>query len=272
MKNPLNRNLVFVLVLIASVFMLSSHVVASGINLPTLDYTGSFTYCDGTNKGESWCTASGPPGNSFPYQYMLSFSNLNIDGGNYADNQQFGWSSGISDNVTNAWFEIGTLYNSTSNNLTFGPTQGAGSTGPVSFALKYGTGANDYYFSGQIDGFIVDANATFGTRLNPLYDQENIINLTFNTSTAPSSQYIDEFKAAYDATIASGSSYRPNLFGLFTFTSPSGVASDFTNDASGSFQGKLAAAPEPVSSILFLSGAVTLGVRRFWKKKKIAIS
>ena len=102
----------------------------------------------------------------------------------------------------------------------------------------------------------------FRTQLNPLRDNtvSSFTNITFNPN---GSQYIQELQTSY---LSHG---YLNLAMDFTFTSgSSGGGWAFSDDASGSIQGKMAVTPEPVSSILFVAGGATLAFRRYLKKKK----
>jgi len=258
MKKTFKRFYLIPLILFTGILLLSSSAFAVYPYLPYLDYTANFNYCDGINKGADWCKASGAPANSYPFRWRLTFSSWNITGGNYVDGSQFGELSG--DPITGAWFNIGYLYNNDySNNLTFDNTQPpVESTGPVSFTI---TDGSNTYLSAQLNNFII-TDGSFGTQLNPLFDY-NKADLTNITFTPNGSQYIEELETSY-----LGHGYL-NLSMDFTFyngTSGGGYA--FYNDANGSIEGKMAVTPEPVSSILFITGGATLAVRRFLKKKK----
>lgn len=252
MKKSHKKFLAGVLILLTSILLIANNVLAVTAEEPMLDFTADFKYCDGINKGATWCTASGPPSNSYPYRWLLTFSGWNITGGNYIDGSYFGEGD---DPITDAYFLIGNLYNDNyPDNLIFSGTQpSGGSTGPVSFVI---TDGSTTYFSATLDNFIV-TNNYFGTSLNPAWTLDNITNPTFNTS---SSQYIQELESRYN------SGYKINFGMDFTFLS--GV-NDFTTDASGSIQGKMVVTPEPVSSLLFASGGATLAFSRYLKRRKI---
>ena len=167
-----------------------------------------------------------------------------------------------SDPITNAVISIGTLYNSSyPNNLYFDNTAGSGG-GPVSFTISNGS---TIYLTAQLNNFII-TDGLFGTQLNPLWDN-TVSNLTNITFTPNGSQYIEELQTSY---LSHG---YLNLAMDFTFTSgSSGGGWAFSDDASGSIQGKMAVTPEPVSSILFVAGGATLAFRRYLKKRKKLIS
>lgn len=60
----------------------------------------------------------------------------------------------------------------------------------------------------------------------------------------------------------------PDPFNAWNFRLDTGFQGD-GNKASSGFALAVRTVPEPISSILFITGAATLGFRRFWKKKMI---
>lgn len=255
------RRLLITGILITGI-LLSNNVLAATPLPPYLDYVGDFNYCDGTNKGESWCTASGKPENSYPYRWLLTFSSMEVTQAIYTDGTYISDTYnpyGLPyDPILGSFFEIGNLYNDVpSNNLIFGPTQPSGGiTGPVTFKITDGTYT---YLTATLDYFIVTRDI-FGTQLNPGYNLDNIYDITFDPNgNAPYSQYIAELESAYN------SGTPVNFYTDFTFTTGSG---DFTNDSRGTVQGQIAVTPEPVSSILFVTGGATLAFKHYRKRKK----
>jgi hypothetical protein len=251
-KTSFKKVLTGALILLTGILLLSTNASAVYPYLPYLDFTANFSYNDGLG---------GQSGN----KYKLTFDTWNITGGNYAGGSYFGEGS---DPITSAWITIGSLYNdSYSQNLIFGNTNNGGTgangvTGPVSFTISNGSTT---YLTAQLNNFII-TDGLFGTQLNPLWDN-TVSNLTNITFTPNGSQYIQELQTSY---LSHG---YLNLGMDFTFTSgTSGGGWAFSDDASGSIQGKMAVTPEPVSSILFVAGGATLAFKRYLKKRKKLIS
>lgn len=227
-------------------------------DLPWLDIQGDFTYdYSHRYKGQT------------VYDYTLTFSNWDITGGNYASGANF---NDGDDPITLAWIEISgstvidTLYNDASpNNLTFNSD-----SGPMTFTIKDATTA---WMTATLANFYVNDvplfppfNMTPTTQLNKSQNDNNITNVVFTSDT--SSQYINEMR----------NSVAPfNLSWEFTFTgganAPYGDGTAFTEDSSGTFSGKLYAGPEvpvvpePISSVLFITGGATLAMRSYFRRR-----
>lgn len=170
---------------------------------------------------------------------ILSFSGVTSDWIQYTD-QTFEFDP-LNDPIIGATLSFGTFMNSASNNLIFGPSPG-GSIGPVTFSI-------DGFLTAKVTDFVV-ANSllNWGT----LYD---IVRLD-----GGSSRYVTELLTngggKGNISISFTPAYTPDGSGIERFTATS----------SGSVSAQVAA-PEPVSSILFVAGGATLVFRRYLKKR-----
>jgi len=147
----------------------------------------------------------------------------------------------------------GVIYNGGADSMVVGSQ--AGGTGSMNFTMFEGT---TNYINATMTSFVVTKDG-FGTRLNPGFDAFHIENITTNSGV--SSKFLTDVDSL---AVPVG-----NL--NFTFTCSTGDCgnNNFTADASGTITaGKLSIVPEPVSSILFMTGGATLVYRRYRSKRK----
>ncbi len=221
MKTSHKKFLAGVLILLAGILLLSSNAMAEIVPYPPdLTVGGNYTYDVGT--------------------HILTLDLIVFDV-TYSNGDP-----GSDDPIVYATFSFGTLMNSDSNYLIFGPDPG-GSTGPVSFAI-------DGFLTGTLNNFVIQINEQNG--YNSTLEWGTLSNVQ-QVEGAPSSRYIDELLVN-----GGGSGYIQMIF-----TPEAGGTEYFTDTSNGSVGGNIAAAPEPVSAILFITGGATLAFRRYLKKR-----
>lgn len=235
MKTGVKYILIAVLVSLVSFVSLSTNASAA-LDAPYFTYTGTFSY--------DWDTKTLSTS-------ITTISNIFYSDETAAPNYSLPPFT-VDDPLIGGTFTLGTLMNSAENTLVFGPSPG-GSTGDVSFSLDSG-GTN--YLIANLNNFTVTDDA-FGTRLNPNYDMNHVVEILTNPSVT-NSKFLDEVNGMINPA--------GNLYMDFNF---SAGPSDFSGSTSGTITGEfsVAVAPEPVSSILFITGGATLAFRRYRRKK-----
>lgn len=234
MKSFLKRSIFVVMVLSASIVLISNSAMAA-IEKPYFSFTGSFVY-DVDNS-------------------MLTTNVLGISSIYYSDGTATS-DSGV-DPLVGGTFTLGNpngssgeIFNGGESSMVFGSS--VGGTGNMAFSLDNGA---TNYMTATLSDFIVVDNI-FGVRTNPLFDLDNLVSIDPNASVT-NSKFLNEVKAMSNP-----------VGNLQLYFAPAG-GEDFTEDSAGSFSGQLSMVsivPEPVSSILFLTGGATLAFRRYRRK------
>lgn len=231
MKKSLRCLFVFSLVLMSGCFLLSATAVLAAPapvpNPPYAQYSGSFAYNATTNQL------------SIPFTLFnfIQYSNTPGDSASSASVDPFIGSKMV----------FGNLYNGddtgSGQNWNFGPASG-GSTGPVSFSLMKGTTT---YLSGTVDNFATETSGASSAKL--LAGNIHVTSI-YNPN---GSRYLN---------LIGSNDLLLNM--NFSFTTGS---ADFKSNGSGTIQGQLAVVPEPISSVLFISGGAALAFRCYRKLK-----
>jgi hypothetical protein len=230
MEANIKKFFVVILVVFASVVFISGTVLAQETPYSTLS-GGVFTYTDASDLLE----ISG-----------LTSSMIAHDDGSFAF-------SSFQDAMYGGSFTISNLYNSADTgggeNWIFAPSPS--SSPDIIFYDDYGTArltAEIYDFTVVQNGSLFEVNVNF--------DQGNVG--TISTYGGAASEFMDDVNSF---PVPWG-----ELYMKFNFTG--GGATDFTVSQSGTVTGTFSVVPEPVSSILFITGGATLAFRRYRKKKK----
>jgi hypothetical protein len=245
MKKSLRKSLI-IFVLLVSVFLLSSSVFAAVPNGYFSFNSGRWSYDPVSNSLTT--TMNGITSIKYATGSFDTPPYDVIRGGTWIMGTDNG--SGIS----------GVIYNNPDvNNLVFGGSSDG--TGTMNFSVFEGI---TNYFGGYFSSFVLIQDS-FGTRLNPNYDADHARITSLNTGTG--SEFLAEI-ATYPEPSRHG-----NVYMDFTCDTGDCTSLDFNRTQGGAINlGKFAVAPEPVSSILFLTGGATLAVRRFYKKKNEHVS
>ncbi|MBI4687120.1 MAG: PEP-CTERM sorting domain-containing protein [Nitrospirae bacterium] len=129
-----------------------------------------------------------------------------------------------------------------------------GGTGSMDFTVFEG---DTTYITATMFNFIVTKDG-IGTRLNPNYDAYHIGNISTNQSV--SSEFLNDVNS-FALPIG-------NLYMQFVCSTGDCTNNNFTGSAAGTLSaGRLSIVPEPVSSVLFVTGGAMLAFRRFRKKR-----
>ncbi|MBI4681851.1 MAG: hypothetical protein HY757_01965 [Nitrospirae bacterium] len=253
MKMTVNRIAVIPICFVACIILLSSSVFASSPIYPYLDYNGQFWYCNGSTSGDqAWCNSGQGNKDGLDFNdFSLNFD-LNVSQVVYMDG-----TASTSDPIVNAKINIGTLYNSSANPLTFGASSGSTDTVDLSIVIGGIT-----YLTAKVANFNV-ANLGFGYKLNQYWDTNTLWGVTYyhyDIADPNYSRYIAEQKSLLD-----NYNWFTDIRMDFDFTS----GSNFSSDSYGSIGApgsKIAALPEPLSALLFIIGGATFSFRRYFKR------
>jgi hypothetical protein len=162
---------------------------------------------------------------------------------------------GLNDTIKGGTISIdnNVVYNGGADSMVFGSQ--VGGTGNMNFSAFEGT---TDYFTGTMTSFVVSKDGSL-TQLNPDFDAYHISNIATNPAVT-TSHFMDDvnsFAVPYG-----------NLFLQFTCSAGDCTNNNFTANASGTLTGgKLSVVPEPISSVLFITGGAALALRRYSSKK-----
>ncbi len=279
-----------VLIILAVFLLFSSNVRAADLLPLAMDFGGNFKYHDGSINSGLWS------GETTADAYWLELT-LNPTTILYMNGDQAGVGGVDADYLQDSNVEFvfsGRLYNADDpNNLIFGNTNnggtGGGQTGDgygVFFDIR-DTTTNDILLSAALNNvemeqvcttlppflgggtsctnpawnFNFDMNTLWGLEVDPDFATNS------NTSGGPTySRYVDELMYAINNPYAGTVTNVDISFQTLTFN---GGTNAFEEDSFGTIQGKIYALPEPVSTVLFIIGGVTLAFRHFRRNKKV---
>ncbi len=202
-----------------------------------------------------------------PPYFTLNGGTWSYDASTHALSMNFGLiftsvykegSPSTNDTIRNGTIMInsGVIYNGGADSMVFGSQ--VGGTGSMAFSVFEGS---TNYLTGTMTSFVASRNGSL--QLNPNFDAYHISNITTNPAVT-TSHFINDVNS-WDVPIG-------NLY--YTFTCSDGdCGSNFTANASGTLTGgKLSVVPEPVSSLLFITGGAALALRRYRSKKSAFIN
>ena len=239
MKQTFKRLYLIPLILFTGILLLSSSVFAATvIEPPWFSFSGIWSYDASSDALTTKITTIG----TVRYTDGSFDTSLNdtIRGGKFILGTPDGSGGGV-------------IYNGGANSLVFGSS--VGGTGNMNLTVFEGS---TNYINATMYDFIVTKDG-FGTRLNPYYDADHIGDISANNSVG--SRFLNEVYAQSNSV--------GNFYMGFTCSTGACSTNNFTGTASGTLSGgKLSVTPEPVSSILFVTGGAILAFRRYRQKKK----
>ncbi len=242
MKISHKKILVGALMLLVSIFLLSTGSFAAGPYKPYLNYSGKFSYTDST--------------------HTLLLNTISFGKVTYLDGSSVACLSSTDPICgTGTTILISNLYNTATDNWNFNN----GSGGGVTFQIKDSTYT---YLNATLQPLsVTGAGSPPGTIpaafLNTGLTDFNLTNVSYGNAPSGYSSYLDELKSV----VSTGEAMQYSI--SFSFTSGGTVQPkyDFKGEnAAGTING-IVSAPEPLSSMLFVAGGATLIFRHYSRKK-----
>lgn len=238
------KSILMIMVLFASLLLMSTAAMAQG--LPYANYGGGFDF-DKTTGYMTFNSMSlltlvyddGAGGMAIPYA-MNPYNDPLVS----LDGEYLGY------------LNLGTFQQDAVNQNLFNATSGSNLS--ITSVDGYGYGTATIYLTGNLNSFEV-INDSNGWHFNSSYNLNNVSNVAL--AGPGDSEFANEF-AANSAAFGN----KANLSMSFTFSGPDGFGASTAGTAGG-----IIAAPEPVSSVLFIIGGAVIGFNRF-RKKIAAIS
>lgn len=238
------KSILMIIVLFASLILMSTAAMAQG--LPYASYGGGFDF----NKTTGYLTFNSLMLNSLVYDDGAGGMAIPWVMDPYNDPLVSDWGA------YEGYLNLGTFQQDSSNQNLFHAMSSNNLS--ITSVDVYGGGTATTYLTGHLNSFEV-INDSNGWHFNSSYNLNNVSDVALAGPT--DSEFTNEFVA----NTSPGN--KANLSMSFTFSSGS---NGFGASTAGS-AGGIIAAPEPVSSVLFIIGGAVIGFNRF-RKKIAAIS